>query len=351
MMHSYRTLNALPRLLSYEDAAKREEQTKPIRGDELQTKPLGRRNQKYRAILRRPNGDIWVGYRWHMREDQIRWDPKTRKNKKTPPEPFLAFHPDNTISIQPTIGCSEQEIISEVLGHRITFQTRNYEVWFHVRSEGSWSLPQWHRLCGHKKLQLTEGGVATLHDAPAKRWLVDRKGKGELINGQYAAFVAYHLGMCKVRSEPPGEEEYIEVFGKNETPSSYNRLSFAKSNVKPNILNILNARWWRGNEKEAWKELSRAGRWMRSARTEDHYRAHLWLLANHHVLMRASYSYSSSSVLRSPEAHITRVLLHLHTDTVLREVEAGPAGRPPSVDYARFLKDHEDAKKRGWLKG
>lgn len=53
MALSWNTIAALPRLYTYADADRRERETKPVRGDEQQRKPLGRRNQKWRHIKRK----------------------------------------------------------------------------------------------------------------------------------------------------------------------------------------------------------------------------------------------------------------------------------------------------------
>lgn len=64
MALSYKTLQAIPRLLTYADAAKREAETKPIRGRKPEVKPLGRRSQPHIFIRRDANGDIVLG-EWH----------------------------------------------------------------------------------------------------------------------------------------------------------------------------------------------------------------------------------------------------------------------------------------------
>jgi len=60
MALSYDTIYAMPRLMTYADADRRERETKPIRGDEHQRKPLGRRNQKYRHIKREADNSITI---------------------------------------------------------------------------------------------------------------------------------------------------------------------------------------------------------------------------------------------------------------------------------------------------
>jgi hypothetical protein len=81
MALSWNTLRALPRLTSYEDAAKYEAEVKPIRGRAPETKPVGKRNQWWNTIKREDNGDIVIStycgpiLRYRENGDLVIYDP------------------------------------------------------------------------------------------------------------------------------------------------------------------------------------------------------------------------------------------------------------------------------------
>lgn len=135
MALAHNTLNAIPRLSCYADADRWEKNTKPIRGDAENTKPLGKRDQKYKSIRREPDGSIIIRYGYG-----------------TISVP-LQFMPDNTLRIRDVAYFnkgSNNEIITEVTGMRV-----------HTDSGRAWIR--------------YDGGTAPLHQAPKGKYV---RGKG-----------------------------------------------------------------------------------------------------------------------------------------------------------------------------
>lgn len=128
MSLAYNTLYAIPRLSCYAEADKREKDTKPIRGDAENTKPLGKRNQKYMSIRREPDNSITI-----------------RFVNSVP----MQFMPDNTLRIRDVAysnKASDNEIITKVTGMRV-----------HTDSGRAWIR--------------YDGGTAPLHQAPKGKYV------------------------------------------------------------------------------------------------------------------------------------------------------------------------------------
>lgn len=117
MALNWNTIGALPRLYSYADADRHERETKPIRGDKNGTKPLGRRNQKYRSIKRLPDdsiaiyeGGYWRGPDYHA--------------------PLLRYYPNGELHILAECynnKATSNEVITRVTG--MTTYTEQYRAW------------------------------------------------------------------------------------------------------------------------------------------------------------------------------------------------------------------------------
>jgi hypothetical protein len=125
MALSWRTLRALPRLTSYEDAVKYEAGVKPIRGRVPEIKPVGRRNQWWNIIKREGNGDIVVETGWG---------------------PILRYRENGDIVIYDSAGWSkaaQNQMITEITGIRL--HTFAGKAWVKV-SNGTFYL----RSCQHK---------------------------------------------------------------------------------------------------------------------------------------------------------------------------------------------------------
>lgn len=219
MALSWNTLRHFPRLLSYEDAAKREAETKPIRGREPEVKPLGKRGQRWHKIRREENGDIviasWPGdiIRYRDNGDVVIYDASSWQKATT------------------------NEIIQEVTGLEVW--TEYSKAWVTCGGETNYLRPSPARIY-----------------VPAKGWVDNPEPRAENIfrrsagpNGyvqwvymnppahvvhhirrkeltrvmkSYASFVAYATSMDSLRNNTPTKaEEYAELFGV-EPSSIYN---------------------------------------------------------------------------------------------------------------------------------
>lgn len=115
MALNWKTLHALPRLRSYDAAKKHYENTKPIRGDEHETRPLGRRDQKWISIWK--NGENYhVGYGW---------------GEITSRQSLITFKPNGVIEVAARSygSASTNERLGYILGAQ--FRTYQYDTWVH----------------------------------------------------------------------------------------------------------------------------------------------------------------------------------------------------------------------------
>lgn len=219
MALSWRTLGAMPRLLSYADAAKREAETKPIRGRTPEVKPLGRRNQAWFSIKREESGDICilVGH-----------------------APLLRYRPDDTLHIYAPgywNKATYNDVICQVSG--ISTFTEDGKMWASVDNgrylirpsprrkylgEGKYAEPTepmpeniFKRVekfaQGHNQ---THGYLTWSYvNPPSLTAHAIRRKEMRVVRERYANFIAYAKAMDSLRkgSGHPQPKEYAEPFG------------------------------------------------------------------------------------------------------------------------------------------
>lgn len=258
MSLSWDTLRALPRLRTYKDAAEWEANTKPIKGDKDNTKPIGKRNQKWRHIKRNKDGTITVF---------------------GGSQPLITFHAGDTVEVYGPAywnKATEHDMIREILG---------LEVW--TEANASWVK------CDGGKYKLRKGagnlfkyggeskfdGKWTYLNPPkAITHVIDRKG-AKAVRDRYAGYKQYLRAMMKLRRDnKPDFNEYLEAF-----PELRERLGATGYD-----LNDLNASgykpWWllpssplhSGFGHEDAADLCRL---MQSDKPEDQHSAMLWLMS------------------------------------------------------------------------
>ena len=199
------TLDLIPRLGSYAAAAAYEANILPIRGDEYGTKPLDKRNCKYRCIRKMDNGDIWIGWMWAVFAD---------KRERLDPDqwfPWIAYHPDDTITIYAPLDASAQEVVNRLLSEhaRPKFQTMQFHTWLTTVS----GIFQLSRAVHRFKLGKEAGLIPVASIQPAWEYRVNRKGKRAVLR-RNAEFISYARGMAKMLEYTlPSGEEYVRVFG------------------------------------------------------------------------------------------------------------------------------------------
>jgi hypothetical protein len=297
----------MPRLTSYADAAKREAETKPIRGRDPEVKPLGRRNQPWWRIMREENGDICI----------------CAGN-----EPLLRYRPDDTLLIY-DVGywskASYNEVVTEVTG--IQTETKNYAMWVHIDG-GRYAIrpnPRRKYVNGEwveptetvpenifKRVEQTAQGYTSIHryhawtyvNPPGLRVHHIKRKEMKALRQKYANFISYATAMESIRQDdPPGTKEYAEYF--DVTWESYNGqvLRSWRSTGMPR------SPYYKGF---AHADAAKLVTFMASEDATDNYRAYLWLVAERGY--RAPESATIADI-------IGRVLIMHHHAEVLQERE------------------------------
>lgn len=204
----FNTLYAIPRLHSYEDADRRERDTKPIRGDKNNLKPLGKRSQKWRHIKREADNSIAI-YDGH--DD---W--------------AMCFYPNGELHIY-NLGywnkASYNEVITEVTGMPV--HTEQGHAWIRYdggivplaeRKRAGWVPGKgWVRPDGVENpptvFVKNERGRWTCYNAPLLYTLaVSRKG-AKAVRQRYAEGLGYVDALAKLRrDEVVNFDEVVAAF-------------------------------------------------------------------------------------------------------------------------------------------
>ena len=319
MALAYNTLRDMPRLRTYADANRREMETKPIRGDKDNTKPLGKRSQKWRHIKREDNNDICI----YVGGDVL-----------------IRFRPNDDVLIY-DIGywnkATYNDIIGEVLG--IHVETFDRQMWAHVNGGKMLLRPNprrfWDTTINDWKMEdkpIPEN-IFRWEPNPDSlfypyRWVytnppglmrhtIKRKAMRE-VRARYKNFIDYAKAMASLRKDNrPKPEEYKDYFDLKPSvsmrPDGTTQPHYAwhtegmPTNVYSNNFTHNNA-------------LELAGL-MQSADATDNYKAFLWL---------GEVRYHGNDNI---ENAIDRVIIKRHYTEVLTLTEA-PAGKQVKDKYA-----------------
>lgn len=217
MALAYNTLRDMPRLRTYADANRREMETKPIRGDKDNCKPLGRRSQKWRHIKREDNNDICI----YEGGDVL-----------------IRFRPNDDVLIY-DIGywnkATYNDIIGEVLG--IHSETYNRQMWVNMgggklllrrnpRRFWDTAIRDWKmedKPIPENIFRWEEGSLARDNQRYGSRWVytnppgimrhtIKRKAMRE-VRARYKKFTDYAKAMESLRKDNrPRPEEYKDYF-------------------------------------------------------------------------------------------------------------------------------------------
>ena len=116
MALTYETYYALPSLRNYQQARDHHDKIKPIRGDAHETRPVGRRDQKWMSIWEDPKDkSIHVGYGARAMETRT---------------PLVSYRPDGGIEVclaKRWHSAPDNERIQRLLG--TSLQTHQYDTW------------------------------------------------------------------------------------------------------------------------------------------------------------------------------------------------------------------------------
>lgn len=142
MALNYKTYYAIPRFKDYAEAERWERDVKPIRGDENQRKPLGRRDQKWRHIKRLEDGSITITDGWGDFKEED-W--------------YICFRPNGELHLYDVawgVKATFNEVMQRVTG--LTFFTEACRMWVRY-----------------------DGGHAPVVQRPRGRWVPDPDKPGE----------------------------------------------------------------------------------------------------------------------------------------------------------------------------
>ena len=286
MALSWRTIHNLPTLRNYKEAEFWERKTAPIRGDDEGTKPLGKRDQKYRAIARLDNNDIAVYIHGYSKERaETDW--------------FIRYEPTGVIHLKAP-RWSQKSTEGDFVGHILHWRWQSFDSRFWIRTGDGW-LP----VAPDKpnRFTVSEQGTVIAHDKyyPTTH-VTNREGMRE-VRKQYQPFTDYLTGIWKLRvgSDDPyaynayTRDELCDVFGYIEH-TGFNGITQRYPTTPPAILS------WNFKSTHA-NELAAL---MRSEDAADQYKAYLWLVMS-----------SRGHSLTPVKENITRIMHMAHYDQCL----------------------------------
>lgn len=264
MALSWRTTCAIPYLRDYAAASKREAETKPIRGDKDNTKPLGRRDQKFRRIKRMEDGSIAI---FDCYRDET--------------NPSIQFFENGDIHILASRfwnKATQNEIITEVTGARVF--TEHRKAWIHydggvapLRTEGapvySPSLNRWVEPTEKPTPSIfrrnERGGLDYINPPSIITHVINRKGS-KAVRMRYMGALSYIEALDKLRGgDKPTWTEVARAFP--ERLSGEDVESWPAKSKIPCV----------GNRYFGREHAIEIATLMASEEPGDHYRAYLWL--------------------------------------------------------------------------
>jgi len=185
-MLNYTTLYGLPQLRSYAEALAHFNDVKPIRGDIDNTKPVGRRDQKWLSIYMRDDKAVCIGSRWN-------------KDK-----PLLAYYPDGRVSIEVGIGAACRERIQRIAGIRIQRAYNEDWVYAAAYNDGEAVTGLYPLKITHKRkptfILITDKQPVYLNPVPVFRHHINRQEKAKL-SERYKLFFTYVEAMAKLGAD------------------------------------------------------------------------------------------------------------------------------------------------------
>ena len=303
MSLGYNTYYAMPRLDSYEAAAKHEANVKPIRGDDEGRKPLGRRDQKWRRIKREGDGSIIIFDDWRG-DAGDNW--------------FIRYTPTNELHIYDVCWwnkATHNEVISRVTGMHLF--TEAGRMW--ARFDGG-TVPIASRVksrwVGDKYVKDGKDPEPTIFVRNERgNWVclnpertithkVDRKG-AKAVRKRYATGINYIMALASLRRDDvPKHEELVAAFRDtllSHLPKDEEVYYYRTRQIIPPV----------GHHQFTHTHAAYLAGLLASDDPGDQYKAFLWLTRE---------EYTTDTVLRRAEALLT---MH-HHDEWLKQVEHEP---------------------------
>lgn len=269
MSLSWRTSRAIPYLRDYAAASKREAETKPIRGDDMKRKPLGRRDQKYRHIARLPDNSIGIFDGWSNWQDELQRAPD------------IQFFENGEIHVLAARGWNKgtpNEVLTEVMGVRVF--TEGGKAW--IKYDGGMT-PLRERPGAVYSRELGKWITSTEKVTPSI-FRRNEAGRLECLNPlALITHVVNRKGAKAVRERYMGATDYIDA------------LARLRRDDKPKWSEITHAfpERFSGEEVSSWEAFRKIPEvhashfkrehavaltaLMRSEDLNDHYKAYLWM--------------------------------------------------------------------------
>lgn len=277
--------SGITRIFNYEQALAHFNDTKPIRGREVECRPLGHRDRPHFSIKLNDNLEIEC----------------CDYNAK----PAVTFRPNGEVLLKPQwTSVSSCAFIQEVLG--IGSSQVDYKIRVELAS-GTFVVP------------INEGLVIkrdpergnNYHPISVRPNVVHhiKRGVANNVRSQYADVFSYANGYFKLEATMPSNQEREEMFGMREIVTKY-------ADGTENKYEVLNAPKWRFSNPE---DADAFVAMMRSGEPMDKYKA-MVVLRIHVGAYRTSKA-SYKEVLQ----WIDRMVLTMHRDEVFKEVEV-PVG-------------------------
>lgn len=266
MAISWDTYYALPHLANYTEAKQHYDKVVPIRGDEYNTKPAGRRDQKWCSIWEAEDKSICIGYGARPIEHR---------------QPFVSFQPSGTITIH-TFGrwssASTNERAQRILGMAV--QTHQYDTWVQ---------------CSWYDNGVRRRGYLPLHRDHKQGWS-DKEGKssvfvreknGELVFLNYAYPITHKLNRPAINAALEPAKPFLNWVSAMLKLQGTDRLVFERE-TQAEYFGWSNWKDWRGVEQPNnpprldWGDNVEANRtqlmgWVQSDSVDDWMRAAITL--------------------------------------------------------------------------
>lgn len=268
MALGWRTLHAIPRLHDYDSANRREMETKPIRGDSENRKPLGERSHKWLHIKREENNDIAIYYGSY---------------------PSVRYRPNGDVLLYDHgywNKASNNEIIGEVTG--IHIQTHQGRAWFEMQGRPHYlrPSPKARRVNGEWVYPAAEQQVENIFRLVEKHadnpgylvWtyvnpptltkhVVNRAG-AKAVRARYADALAYIEALTKLRRDEAPLWQEIEAAFPEKMEGVDPTYMWQRRSALPPVI-------YRHQFKH--EHAAQIVQLMASSEPGDHYKAYLWL--------------------------------------------------------------------------
>jgi hypothetical protein len=277
--------SGITRIFSYEQALKQFNDTKPIRGREVECRPLGHRDRPHFSIKLNEQQEVECCEYNH--------------------QPAVTFRPNGEVLVKPQwISVSSGAFIEEVLG--IGAYQSDWKIQIRLNS-GTFVVPK------NEGLVIKRGDAPNYHYEPmgVKPNVVHhiKRGVANNVRSQYADVFGYAHGYFKLEATMPSDDEQRELFGVKTIVNEYG------DGTKYEYERLNTPNWQYSNPEDVEQFMDM----MRSDDPMDKYKAIVTLRIQIGTWRNQNRTYKE--VLQV----IDRMVLAMHRDEVFNEVEL-PAG-------------------------